>query len=144
MYQGQDEVGGQKLRLSQVLSRRKPVVLNFFAGLCPPCRVELPDLQKHYEAGGKGRYIMLAVDIGPFTGLGTRDDGKAVLQALNITFPAGTVFDEDILTAYKIFGMPSTFFIAPDGTIVRKQIGLLTPDQMDAYIAELMRASGAK
>jgi len=37
--------------------------------------------------------------------------------------------------------MPSTLFIAPDGMIVRKQIGLLTPDQMDAYIAELIRAS---
>jgi thiol-disulfide isomerase/thioredoxin len=144
MYQGQDEVGGQKLRLSQVLSKRKPVVLNFFAGLCPPCRVELPDLQKRYEAGGKDRYIMLAVDIGPYTGLGTRDDGKAVLQALGITFPAGTVFDEDILTAYKIFGMPSTFFITPDGMIIRKQIGLLTPDQIDAYIAELLRLHTTK
>ncbi|MGH2359785.1 MAG: peroxiredoxin family protein, partial [bacterium] len=36
MYQGQDEVGGEKLRLSQVLTKGKPVVLNFFAGLCPP------------------------------------------------------------------------------------------------------------
>lgn len=143
MYQGQDEVGGQKLRLSQVLSRRKPIVLNFFAGLCPPCRVELPDLQKRYEAGGKDQYIMLAIDIGPYTGLGTRGDGKAVLRALSITFPAGTVFDKDILAAYKIFGMPSTFFITPDGMIVRKQIGLMTPDQMDAYIADLMRAAGA-
>jgi cytochrome c-type biogenesis protein len=144
MYQGHDEVGGKKLRLSQVLSRRKPVVLNFFAGLCPPCRVELPDLQERYEAGGKDRYIMLAIDIGPYTGLGTRGDGKAVLQALGITFPAGTIFDEDILTAYKIFGMPSTFFITADGIIIRKQIGLLTPDQIDAYIAELLWASNTR
>jgi thiol-disulfide isomerase/thioredoxin len=144
MYQGQDEVGGEKLRLSQVLSRGKPVVLNFFAGLCPPCRAEMPDLQKRYDTGGKDRYIMLAVDVGPYTGLGTRADGLALLRDLKITFPAGTVFDEDVLAAYQIIGMPSTFFIAPDGTIVRKQIGLLTPDQMDAYIAELIRAAGAK
>lgn len=144
MYQGQDEVGGQKLRLSQVLAKGKPVVLNFFAGLCPPCRAEMPDLQKRYETGGKERYLMLAVDVGPYTGLGTRKDGKALLRALNITFPAGTVFDEDILAAYQIFGMPSTFFITPDGMIVRKQIGLMTPEQMDVYIAELIQASAPK
>lgn len=143
MYQGQDEVGGQKLRLSQVLAKGKPVVLNFFAGLCPPCRAEMPDLQERYEAG-KGRYLILAVDIGPYTGLGTRDQGKDLLRVLNITFPAGTVFDEDILAAYQIFGMPSTFFITPDGMIVRKQIGLMTPGQMDAYIAELIQASAPK
>lgn len=144
MYQGQEEVGGQKLRLSDILNRKKPVVLNFFAGRCPPCRVEMPDLQERYEAGGKDRYIMLAVDVGPYTGLGTRDDGKALLRALNITFPAGTVFDEDVLAAYQIFGMPSTFFITPDGMIVHKQIGLMTPGQMDAYIAELIQASVPK
>lgn len=144
MYQGQDEVGGQRVRLSQVLAKRTPVVLNFFAGLCPPCRAEMPDLQQRYETGGKERYLMLAVDVGPYTGLGTREDGKSLLRELNVTFPAGTVFDEDILAAYQIFGMPSTFFISPDGMIVRKQIGLMTPEQMDAYIAELIQASAPK
>lgn len=144
MYQGQEEVGRQKLRLSQVLAKGKPVVLNFFAGLCPPCRAEMPDLQQRYETGGKEWYLMLAVDVGPYTGLGTREDGKALLRELNITFPAGTVFDEDILAAYQIFGMPSTFFITPDGMIVRKQIGLMTPEQMDVYIAELIQASAPK
>ena len=144
MYQGQDEVGGEKLRLSQVLARGKPVVLNFFAGLCPPCRAEMPDLQKRYDAGGRDRYILLAIDVGPYTGLGTRADGLALLRDLKITFPAGTVFDEDILTAYRIFGMPSTFFITPGGMIVRKQIGLMTPDQIDSSIAELIKASAPR
>jgi len=44
---------------------------------------------------------MLAVDVGPYTGLGTRDDGLALLRDLKITFPAGTVFNEDILTAIR-------------------------------------------
>ena len=145
MYQGVNEVGGSTIALSSLWEKTgRPVVLNFWAGLCPPCRAEMPDLQKRYDAGGKDRYIMLAVDVGPYTGLGTRADGLALLRDLKITFPAGTVFDEDILAAYQIFGMPSTFFIAPDGMIVRKQIGLLTPAQMDDHIAELMRASGAK
>lgn len=144
MYQGQDEVRGQKLRLSQILANGKPVVLNFYAGLCPPCRAEMPDFQKRYAAGGKQRYVMLAVDIGPYTGLGTRDQGKDLLRLLGITFPAGTVFDQDILSGYQIFGMPSTFFITPKGTIVRKQAGLLTADQMDVYIRELLETSSSR
>jgi thiol-disulfide isomerase/thioredoxin len=141
MYQGQDIVGGEKLRLSQILALGKPVVLNFFAGLCPPCRAEMPDFQKRYAAGGKDQYVMLAVDIGPYTGLGTREQGKDLLRLLGITFPAGTVFDEDILAAYQIFGMPSTFFLTPKGIIIRKQAGLLTGDQMDRYIRDLLEAS---
>lgn len=141
MYQGSAEVGGRKLHLSQILDRGKPVVLNFYAGLCPPCRVEMPDFQKRYAAGGKDQYVLLAVDVGPYTGLGTRDQGKDLLRLLGITFPAGTVFDEDILAGYQIFGMPSTFFITPKGMIVRKQAGLLTGDQMDVYIRDLLEIS---
>ncbi|HET6780540.1 MAG TPA: TlpA disulfide reductase family protein [bacterium] len=144
MYQGQADVGGQQVRLSQILARGKPVVLNFFAGLCPPCRAEMPDFQERYAAGGRDRYVMLAVDVGPYTALGTREDGKRLLGTLGITFPAGTVFDEDILAAYQLFGMPSTFFITPRGRIVRKQAGLLTPGQMDAYIRELLEASALR
>lgn len=144
MYQGQDIVGGEKLRFSQILALGKPVVLNFFAGLCPPCRAEMPDFQKRYAAGGKDDYVMLAVDVGPYTGLGTREQGKDLLRLLGIKFPAGTVFDEDILSGYQIFGMPSTFFVTPKGTIVRKQAGLLTADQMDVYIRELLETSRSR
>jgi thiol-disulfide isomerase/thioredoxin len=141
MYQGQDIIGGHKLRLSQILAQGKPVVLNFFAGLCPPCRAEMPDFQKRYVAGGKDQYVVLALDIGPYTGPGSREQGKDLLRLLGITFPAGTVFDEDILAAYQIFGMPSTFFITPKGIVIRKQAGLLTGDQMDRYISDLLEAS---
>lgn len=141
MYQGQDKVGGEKVRLSQVLALGKPVVLNFFAGLCPPCRAEMPDFQHLYDAGGKDRFVLLSVDIGPFVGLGSRDEGKALLRELGITFPAGTVFDEDILSAYQILGMPTTVFITTDGRMLRKHTGLLTPDQMRAFSEELVKVS---
>ena len=42
MYQGQDLVGGQEINFSDLLGER-PIVLNFWAGLCPPCRAEMPD-----------------------------------------------------------------------------------------------------
>lgn len=139
MYQGQEVVGGSKVRLSRLWKTGKPVVLNFFAGLCPPCRAEMPDLQNHYDAGGKDRYLLVTVDIGPYVGLGTRDEGKALLKELKITFPAGTVFDEDILGAYQILGMPTTLFITTEGRILRKHVGLLTPSQIETFTRELIR-----
>ncbi len=141
MYQGQEIVGGNRVRLSQLWKRGKPIVLNFFAGQCPPCRAEMPDFQKLYEAVGKDKYLMLSVDIGPYIGLGSREDGRALLRELKITFPAGTMFEEDILVVYQILGMPTTVFVTSDGKMLRKHTGLLTRGQMLAFTEELLKAS---
>ncbi len=48
MFQGQDVVGGQEINFHDLIGER-PIVLNFWAGLCPPCRAEMPDLQEFHE-----------------------------------------------------------------------------------------------
>lgn len=143
MYQGEGTVGGGRIALSQ-LWRKQPVVLNFWAGLCPPCRAEMPDFQRFYAEGGKDRFTLIGVDIGPFIGLGSREDGRALLRELHITFPAGTTFDARTVRNYEILGMPTTVFITSDGKIWRKHTGLLTRGQMDAFTAELLRVSGVR
>src|SRR5256885_3243174 len=45
VYQGQDVLGGQETHFSDVFHQNKPVVLNFWAGQCPPCRAEMSELQ---------------------------------------------------------------------------------------------------
>ena len=47
LYRGESKLGAETLRLSEL--RGRPVVLNFWAGLCPPCRAEMPDFQRFYE-----------------------------------------------------------------------------------------------
>ncbi len=142
MYQGEALAGGSKVRLSQLWAKGKPVVLNYWAGLCPPCRAEMPDFQKFYAGGGKEKITLIGVDIGPFIGLGSREDAKALLRELNISYPAGTTFDENTVNAYQILGMPTTVFITPNGKIFRKYTGLLTRDQLNAFVADLLKASG--
>jgi thiol-disulfide isomerase/thioredoxin len=141
MYQGEEVVGGNVVRLSQLWARGRPVVVNFYAGLCPPCRAEMPDFQRLYDQSGSERFLLISVDIGPYTGLGTRDEGRDLLRTLGIRYPAGTVFDEDIVDAYQILGMPTTVFITTDGRILRKYAGLLTFEQMRAFTDELVRFS---
>ncbi len=142
VYQGEAVLGGQTVRFSEVLAQGKPIVLNFWAGLCPICRAELPGLQAAYEEYGD-RVIMLGVDIGTFVRLGSEEDALALLDELDITYPAGKTSEASILPDYRILGTPTTLFITPDGEVIRRRHGIFTEDQVVSFIETLLEASGS-
>ena len=114
----------------------KPLVLNFWGGLCPPCRSELPEFQKVYEQYGD-RVAFFGVDVGQQTGLGTPDDAKRLLQELNITYPAGsTTAGQQALRSYQVRGLPTTIFINADGKIVRSWTGQLSGGKLAEIVAD--------
>ena len=78
LFQGEDILGAQDLKLSQL--RGKPVVLNFWARLCPPCWSEMPELQRFHEEF-QGQVVLLGIDIGQFTGLGSYRNARKLLEA---------------------------------------------------------------
>ena len=125
LFQGQERLGAEKLDIDQILG--KPIVLNFWAGQCPPCRAEMPDLQEFYE-GSKDEVTLLGIDVGQFTGLGSRRDARNLLKELEITYPAGFTGDGSVVRKYKVVGMPTTVFINPDGTIFEIWSGGLNLD----------------
>jgi len=140
LYQGEGFQQGQEVSLSQLLSRGKPVVLNLWAGLCPPCRVEMPYFQRVYEQYG-GRVMFVGVDVGPLTGLGSEEDGRALARDVGVTYPIGTTSDSGILRAYGAVGMPTTVFIAPDGQVVSKWTGYLSSNKLVELVEKLLQAS---
>lgn len=139
-YQGQETLGGETASLSSVLAQGKPVVLNFWAALCPPCRAEMPEFQRVHEHRG-GEVTILGVDIGPQQFLGTREEGRALLQELGVTYPAGTTYDEMVAREFEIVGMPTTIFIRADGSVARKWSGILTEDKLNELVDELTGAA---
>lgn len=141
VYQGQDVLGGEEVQFSELLDEGKPVVLNFWAGLCPPCRIEMPDLQSVYQERSD-ELLLVGIDVGPFTNLGSREEGRALLEELGVSYPAGTTFDQGIMEQYEVLGMPSTYFITPDGQIHRSWSGLLTESKLNELVDELVAASG--
>lgn len=144
LYQGQGEIGGERIALSDFWEKkRQPVVLNFWAGLCPPCRAEMPDFQRLYEQPNR-KFALIGVDIGPFIDLGSSDDARALLRELKITYPAGRAIDIRPVRNYEILGMPTTIFITADGRIWRKHTGLLTFNQVKALAADLTRVSPSR
>jgi thiol-disulfide isomerase/thioredoxin len=135
--QGQAIIGGEVSNFSQVLSNGKPVVLNFFAGNCPPCRAELPSFQRvadNYQA----KVIFLSVDVGTYTGLGTRDQARQLLQDLGIRYPAAFAVDSSPVRLYGIQSMPTTVFVTPKREIFEKFSGMLVEDQMRSELQKLV------
>ena len=140
VYQGQDELGGTDLQVSTVLAQGKPVILNFWAGLCPPCRAEMPDLEAVYAAS-KSKITLLGIDVGPFVGLGTFEQGKSLAAELGVTYPLATPKDAGVLADYKVLGMPTTVFVTANGMIHRAWAGLLSEEIMLELVDELVEAS---
>ena len=100
------------------------MVLNFWARLCPPCWSEMPELQDFYEEF-QDRVVLLGIDIGQFTGLGSPKDAGKLLQSMGITYPAGFTDNGKVVSDYKVLAMPTTVFISGNGQIVRKWTGAL-------------------
>ena len=136
-YQGEDVLGGQEVQFGDLLAQGKPVVLNLWAGLCPPCRLEMPDFEAVNETLGD-QVLFFGLDVGPFTSLGTSEDGKQLIQDLGVTYPAGTTPDADVVRAYGLLGMPTTYFITPEGEIVEQWTGLLTEEKLAELVEDLL------
>ncbi len=136
MFQGQDVVGGQDINFHD-LTGEKPIVLNFWAGLCPPCRAEMPDLQE-FSNEYEDRALLLGIDLGQFTGLGNLEDAQELLNDLGVSYPAGYTEDDQVIRNYKVLGMPTTVFINADGTIHDKWTGALTRSTLEEKTDEML------
>ncbi|MEX2599455.1 MAG: TlpA family protein disulfide reductase, partial [Dehalococcoidia bacterium] len=111
VYGGQESIGGPRVAFHDVLDQGKPVILNFWAGLCPPCRAEMPSFQRLHETHGDD-FVMLGVDVGTFTGLGGTQHALDLLEELSITYPTARALSAQPLRDYGAHGMPTTVFLA--------------------------------
>ncbi len=137
-YNNQDVFGGEEVSLHRLIERTdKPIVLNFWAGLCPPCRAEMPHFQEVYDERADD-FLLVGIDIGPFMLLGTREDGQALLDELGITYPSGTTFEEMVVRDFEVLGMPTTIFLTPDGAVHRSFSGLLNKEKFIDLLEEVL------
>ena len=134
-YQGAADLGGDNVALSDL--RGRPVVLNFWAGLCPPCRAEMPEFQ-HFADEYAGRALVVGVDLGQFFSLGSQDDAIKLLNELAVTYPAGYTDDGNVVRELGVLGLPATFFISADGSLHRKWQGVLNEDKLAEITDEML------
>ena len=113
--------------------RGRPVVLNFWASWCVPCRKEMPALQEVSEE---------VQDRIAFVGINHQDNrGEAVafLDDTGVDFPAGYDPEGATATAYGLYGMPTTIFISPDGRILERHRGEISESDLRRKIERLFR-----
>jgi thiol-disulfide isomerase/thioredoxin len=122
-----------------VFEQKKPVVLNFWAGNCPSCRLEMPGFQK-VSSELAGRVIFVGVDVGPYTGLGNHDDAVSLYKELGITYPLAYAVDSSPLQLYNIRGMPTTVFLMATGQVSDRVTGIPTEDQLRSEIQQKLLA----
>jgi len=126
---------GQTVKLSDY--RGKVVILNFWASWCPPCKAEMPDLDKLGQELAAGQdAVVLAVDLTD----GVRETADKAKKYINDNqFSLRVLLDSEgqAAAAYKITSIPSTFIIDKQGMISDHIVGSTTKDALMAYINKL-------
>ena len=111
------DMQGQKVTLSQF--RGKVVVLNFWATWCPPCREEMPSMERLYRNLESQGLVLLAVNI--------EKNGKTAvskfLQKTPYTFPILLDDESVVQNTYGVFRFPESFIIDRNGVVIDKVIG---------------------
>jgi cytochrome c biogenesis protein CcmG/thiol:disulfide interchange protein DsbE len=121
----------QDIKLSDL--RGKVVVMNFWASWCVECKKEADALQAIHEKYKDRGVVVLGVDY-----LDTEPPAMAYLQQFGITYANGLDLQQRIAKAYRITGVPETFFIDEQGVVREVLIQPLSESQLSASIDKLL------
>jgi peroxiredoxin len=109
------------------------VVMNLWASWCPPCRAEMPDLQRLYQTYRSRNVVVLGVDQGE-----SAQRVSAFAGSLDIHYPLLLDQQQQYGRVYAALGLPTTIIITPQGVVARGFDGPLSYPQMAAAIAPLI------
>lgn len=114
----------EKVNLSDY--KGKPIVLNFWASWCTPCKIEMPYFDKFYKKHGKDIEVLMVNLNGG--GNDTKEKADKFIADGGYSFPVYYDTDSDAAYKYGIISMPTTLFIDKDGYAVIGYRGAITED----------------
>lgn len=115
--------------------RERPVILNFWASWCGPCRQEAPDLRQVYLKY-QDKIDFYAINL---TSNDVLDEAKAFVGTFQLPFPI--LLDETgkVADSYQIMSIPTTYFVDSNGIIRQKVIGATDRGSFEKYVRELIK-----
>lgn len=126
------DLNGNLVRLSDF--RGKPVLLNFWATWCPPCRKEIPDLQRFHEQYGD-KIVLLGIDWGEDV-----EEVKRFLERYRATYPQLMDKDGRFFVLYQLTGLPTSYWIDEQGIVRGIWLGAMKTEDMVAGFQKTTRA----
>lgn len=121
--------------------RGKTIFLNFWATWCPPCKAEMPDIQKLYEKSsteGEDAVIVLGVAAPNMGQEGSEEEIAAFMEKKGYTYPVLMDTEGELFASYGIMSFPTTFMIDRDGNVFGYVSGMLSADMMDSIVRQTL------
>jgi thiol-disulfide isomerase/thioredoxin len=128
------DLQGHPIRLADL--RGKVVWLNFWASWCPPCQSETPLLRKMDQTYGDRGLALVGVQVQQ-----TVEDGQRYAATYELGYRIGEDVSGDVFHAYRVFALPTQFFIDPNGVVRTVVNGPMTEESARNLIEALLPAS---
>lgn len=125
-----------KTGISPSAVKGRPLVINFWASWCVPCREEAPLLRKYAQEYGAKGVVFLGIVFQD-----REEDARSFLKQYGLTYPNGADTTGEISIEYGVTGIPETFFITADGRVIRKYIRPLTEEILKKSLDEITKPS---
>lgn len=115
----------------------KPIVLNFWASWCGPCKSEMPDFEKVYaEYGDRVTFAMVNMTDGQRE---TQEKAQAHIDKEGFTFPVYFDLDQDAANTYGVSAIPTTYVIDADGNLVAYASGAISGEALSGALDNILK-----
>lgn len=130
-----NDLNGNPVSLSDF--RGRPVILNFWATWCVPCRVEMPELQQALDDYADEELVILALNQQE-----SREAVEVFFEEFNLSLTPLLDSEGTVSKLYSIVVFPGTIFINPNGQVTGIHRGVLVREQIDDYLGEMIGVEG--
>lgn len=121
-----ENADGEEVKLSDYVG--KPIVLNFWASWCSPCKSEMPEFNEAWEElDGEVQFLMVNMTDGSRE---TVDTAKEYVERQGFSFPVFFDTGSEAAMAYSAYSLPTTYFIDAEGYVVARAVGAIDRDTL--------------
>lgn len=114
--------------------RGRVVLVNNWATWCPPCKLEMPELQAYYDTHARDGFVLIGIESGE-----PLDEVAAFAREYGLTFPVWTDPHAASLEAFQNWTLPSSYVIDADGRVVYSWVGAINQQTLEKYVTPLLK-----